>query len=82
MALPASERLTSLDHPAVAMSPDGTHLAYIASRGGSEQLNLRAMDQFESRPIAGTEGAYSPFFSYDGQWIGFFAAGKLKKGLH
>src|SRR4030095_15893902 len=27
----------------------------------------------------GTEGAYAPFFSPDGQWVGFFAGGKLKK---
>jgi hypothetical protein len=32
-----------------------------------------------AKPIAGTEGAYEPFFSPDGQWIGFFAGGKLKK---
>ena len=27
----------------------------------------------------GTEGARAPFFSPDGQWVGFFAEGKLKK---
>ena len=31
------------------------------------------MDRLEARPIAGTEGAAGPFFSPDGQWIGFFA---------
>jgi serine/threonine-protein kinase len=30
-------------------------------------------------PIAGTDGAMHPFFSPDGQWVGFFADGKLKK---
>ena len=29
--------------------------------------------------MAGTQGAFSPFFSPDGQWVGFFADGKLKK---
>ncbi len=33
----------------------------------------------EAKPIPGTEGAVSPFFSPDGQWVGFFAGGKLKK---
>jgi Tol biopolymer transport system component len=33
----------------------------------------------DSKAISGTEGATSPFFSPDGQWIGFFALGKLKK---
>ena len=39
---------------------------------------MRALDSL-ARPLAGTEGAYGPFFSPDGQWIGFFASGKLKK---
>jgi eukaryotic-like serine/threonine-protein kinase len=66
MALPATERLTSLDYPTMAISPDGTHLAYVSRGKGGEQLYLRAMNQFESSPIPGTEGAYSPFFSPDG----------------
>ena len=37
------------------------------------------MDGTDAQAIAGTEGAHSPFFSPDGQWIGFFAQGKLKK---
>jgi serine/threonine-protein kinase len=63
----------------LALSPDGTHLAYAAIHGGTQQLYLRAMDSTEARPISGTEGASSPFFSPDGQWLGFFAGGKLRK---
>ena len=63
----------------MALSPDGTHLAYVASQGGTQQLYLRAMDSLEAKPIPGTEGAVNPFFSPDGQWLGFFAGGKLKK---
>jgi hypothetical protein len=37
------------------------------------------MDGLDARPIAGTEGAVIPFFSPDGQWIGCFAGGILKK---
>ncbi len=44
-----------------------------------QQLYLRAMDSLEAKPIPGTEGATAPFFSPDGQWLGFFAGGKLKK---
>jgi Tol biopolymer transport system component len=65
--------------PAVALSPDGTHLAYVARQGGTQQLYLRAMDSLEARPISGTEGATEPCFSPDGQSVGFFAGGKLKK---
>jgi serine/threonine-protein kinase len=52
---------------------------YVASRGSNTQLYLRPMDQLNAKPIPGTEGASMPFFSPDGQWVGFFAAGKLKK---
>ncbi|MGH9785744.1 MAG: hypothetical protein ACRD88_16345, partial [Terriglobia bacterium] len=37
------------------------------------------MDSLETRPIEGTQGAAAPFFSPDGQWLGFFAGGKLRK---
>jgi serine/threonine-protein kinase len=37
------------------------------------------MDALEATPMAGTEGAHAPFFSPDGQWIGFFSGQTLKK---
>lgn len=52
---------------------------YVIHNGRTTQLYLRALDQFEAAPIAGTEGAFQPFFSPDSQWIGFFTYGKLKK---
>jgi serine/threonine protein kinase len=76
--VPADEQLP-VKFPGIAVSPDGTHLVYVARRGGLQQLHLRALDRLESKPMAGTEGASSPFFSPDGQWVGFFAQGKLKK---
>jgi serine/threonine-protein kinase len=63
----------------VALSPDGSQLAYLAIRGSARQLYLRAMGSLETKAIPGTEGALDPFFSPDGQWIGFFAGGKMKK---
>jgi Tol biopolymer transport system component/predicted Ser/Thr protein kinase len=78
--LPSGQQLAGLDSgPAVALSPDGTRLAYVARQGGTQQLYLRAMDNLEAKPIPDTEGAINPFFSPDGQWLGFFAGGKLKK---
>ena len=80
ITLPPGQQLAGLDNgPAVALSPDGTHLAYVARQGGIQQIYLRAMDSLEAKPIPGTEGAANPFFSPDGQWLGFFAGGKLKK---
>jgi eukaryotic-like serine/threonine-protein kinase len=68
----------------LAFSPDGTQIAYVANRGGAgsgsvAQLFLRSLDSQEPLPLPGTEGAGAPFFSPDGQWLGFFAQGKLKK---
>jgi serine/threonine-protein kinase len=63
----------------VALSPDGSQLAYVAIQGGTQQIYLRPMDSLESRPIPGTEGGVNPFFSPDGQWLGFFSGQKLKK---
>ena len=78
-SLPPTDRLARSDLPAIALSPGGGHMVYAASRSSTQQLYLRAMDSFEAKPMAGTEGAVSPFFSPDGQWIGFFAEGRLKK---
>ena len=80
ISLPAGQRLAALDEPAIALSPDGTRLAYIAAQGkGLPQLYIRAMDSPEAKPIPGTEGSANPFFSPDGQWVGFFALSKLKR---
>jgi len=67
--------------PAVALSPDGTVLAFVAraANATASQLFVRRLDQLEARPLAGTERAYGPFFSPDGRWIGFFAGTQLKK---
>ena len=64
---------------AVALSPDGKTLVFDAIWGGRQQLYARAMDQLSATPIPGTSGGFSPFFSPDGQWVGFTADGKLRK---
>jgi serine/threonine protein kinase/Tol biopolymer transport system component len=80
ITLPQDQQLVLLENgPAIALSPDGTRLAYVAIRRGTQQIYLRAMDSLDAKPISGTEGATDPFFSPDGQWLGFFAGQKLKK---
>jgi len=65
---------------AEVLSPDGTRIVLaIQDPNGKQQLYLRALDQLQATPIAGTEGGRDPFFSPDDEWIGFFADGKLKK---
>ncbi len=63
----------------VAVSPDGTRIAYTATDKARTQLYVRALDQMSSVALPGTDGAANPFFSPDGQWVGFVADGKLKK---
>jgi Tol biopolymer transport system component len=80
VALPPGQFLAGMESgPAIALSPDGTHLAYVARQGVVRQIYLREMDSLEARAIPGTEGAMSPFFSQDGQWVGFFTGSRLKK---
>jgi serine/threonine-protein kinase len=51
-------------------------VAFLAS--GSD-LYVRSLDQLQATALSGTDGAETPFFSPDSQWLGFFASGKLKK---
>ena len=76
--LPESQRFTRTGRPVVAVSPNGSRLVYVANR----QLFFRAMDTLQSSPIAGTdEDPSAPFFSPDGEWIGYWSGeeGQLKK---
>ena len=69
----------SFDVP-FALSPDGRQIAYVAARpDGTRHLWVRALDSDEHRVLAGTDGATSPFWSPDSEWVGFFAEGSLKK---
>jgi serine/threonine-protein kinase len=64
----------------VAISPDGRRLVFPA-RGpdGKQQLATRLLDQAQATLLPGTEGGRDPFFSPDGQWIGFFNGVQIKK---
>ena len=59
--------------PSLALSPDGTELVFAARTAGSDttQLYRRSMGELEASPIPGTTGAQGPFFSPDGDWIGY-----------
>ena len=65
--------------PSVAVSPRGDVVVYSARQGGVDRLYLRPLAEPEATPIPGTEGGWAPFYSPDGEWVGFFAAGDLKK---
>jgi serine/threonine protein kinase/Tol biopolymer transport system component len=66
--------------PSAILSPDGTRLAFVASDADQKRrIYVRSLNQLQATALSGTQNAHNPFFSPDGQWIGFFADGKLKK---
>jgi len=69
----------ALSRTAVALSPDGRFLVYSAGDQTSSSLYLRAISEETASLLEGTTNAWLPFFSPDGEWIGFFAGGALKR---
>ena len=78
IALPEDMAIDPL-RGSVAVSSDGTRMVYVALYEGRPQLFLRSVDRDAPQAIDGSDGAADPFFSPDGQWIGFFAHGSVKK---
>jgi len=81
ISAPASKLFDTDAGPALAISPDGQRLAYAVRNAdsASTMLYLRRMDEFEGTPIPGSEDASEPFFSPDGQWVGFVTSSGIKK---
>jgi len=80
-ASPAPLDIARIGHAgsAVAVSPNGQVLVWVGTTSESTQLYMRHLDENEAHPIPGTEGGLAPFFSPDGEWIGFWAKERLKK---
>jgi len=71
------EKATSIQAPTI--SPDGRRLAFTATVEGKTLLWVRPLASLAAQSLPGTEGASFPFWSPTGEFIGFFAQGKLKK---
>jgi serine/threonine-protein kinase len=71
--------LSFANRPAIAVSPDGRTVVFRAASQGVARLHRRGLDASAAEPIAGTEGGFAPFFSPDGEWLGFFTSTELKK---
>ena len=67
------------DPTSLAISPDGQKIVYVANSEGRSRMWLRSLDSVSARPLTGTDGAQSPFWSPDSRSVGFFADGKLKR---
>ena len=79
ISLPGDDSIGEYLGPSVAFSPDGRRLAYVGNHGAERSIYVRSLDSFESVQVADTQGGSGPFFSPDGEWIGFIADSKLKK---
>lgn len=63
-----------------AVSPDGARLVIRGTGPDGNRLFLRELDGFEMTELSATQGVRrSPFFSSDGQWVGFWRENALEK---
>jgi serine/threonine protein kinase/Tol biopolymer transport system component len=80
IAPPVGATFASSQDVPLALSPDGRYLVYVAAgTDGIRHLWLRALDSERELMLSATEGANTPFWSPDSQWIGFFAGNSLNK---
>jgi Tol biopolymer transport system component/predicted Ser/Thr protein kinase len=81
ISAPANKLFDTDAGPALAISPDGRRLVYAVRNAdsASSMLYLRRVDEFEATPVPGSEDASQPFFSPDGQWVGFITSTAIKK---
>ena len=63
----------------IEISPDGTDVVYRSGNATQWQLLVRPLNGTEARPLANATAGNRPFFSPDGQWIGFSGGAQLKK---
>lgn len=78
--LPPENAVVDDDQAHTTISPDGTRIAFVATdSSGVSQLWVRELSVPAARPLPETQDAILPFWSPDSRFIGFFAAGKLKK---
>ena len=78
----ASEARTAVPRFArgLALTRDGKRLAFVApGADGRVVVWVRPFDATDAQPLGGTEGATSPFWSYDGRQLAFVADRKLKR---
>jgi Tol biopolymer transport system component/tRNA A-37 threonylcarbamoyl transferase component Bud32 len=81
MRLPAENpyRVRSVPGCSIAISRDGSLVAYIAAFENRDQLVVRALDELQPRAVVTSETVRQPFFSPDGKWIGYFGDNVLQK---
>lgn len=79
VVLPEGYELGSVPVGSIAISHDGSRIAYVGLKDGKNRIFVRRIDDPIAKALDGTEGGDGPFFSPDGEWIGFFAGSKLRR---
>jgi len=80
LQLPGGTQLVEAGYPPLAISRDGTTIAFSTETAGSpRRLFVRPLDRFEPHALPGTEGAELPFFSPDARWLGYVVGGAIFK---
>jgi eukaryotic-like serine/threonine-protein kinase len=69
----------TVENSVYALSPDGAMLAFVAYTVDGGRLWVRRLSELEAKPIAGTEGARTLFWSPDSRSIGFASEDKLRR---
>ncbi len=76
MTIPISATGLTLTEGGMAIAPDGQTLVFAARGADEPRLYVRRVNEWEPRPLKGTERAVCPFFSFDGEWIAYYVMGK------
>jgi serine/threonine protein kinase/Tol biopolymer transport system component len=77
--LPSRITIASEFSAPFALAPTGSAVVFEAVENGTQRLYVRDINNPIPRALGGTDGARQPFFSPDGEWVGFFANRKLSK---
>jgi Tol biopolymer transport system component len=72
LALGDSAVIRSISNARLAMAPSGRRIVFVGADGADNALWVRELDQPAARKLPDTKGAFAPFFSPDGESIGFF----------
>ena len=66
----------------LALSRDGRHLAYLAEQDGQRRVQLQSLDSLTATTIVAEGSPFSPFFSPDGEWVGYYdSSGPVLSGV-
>jgi serine/threonine protein kinase len=79
LTIDPSTQLGASNNSGIAISPDGTRIAFVGVEKSQIVLYVRRLDSLDASLIPGTEGATRPFWSPDGKNIGYFTLSNLMR---